>query len=250
MLMGILTNKRFNAIFRYYDFIKDFFRFKKLLKTTTARFGFSWADRHPVLHEKVPTFGFDRHYLYHPAWAARVLARTRPSKHIDISSSLYFNAIASAFVPIDFFEFRPADLRLHNFTANHADILKLPFQDNSVESISCMHVIEHIGLGRYGDPIDPDGDLKAIQELIRVLAPQGTLLFVVPMGNQTIEFNAHRLYSYEAIMCSFRQLTLKEFAYISDDFNDGGIQYNPPDTALIGNKRGCGCFWFTKERGS
>jgi hypothetical protein len=59
-----------------------------------------------------------------------------------------------------------------------------------------MHVIEHIGLGRYGEALDPDGDLKAIRELVRVLAAGGNLLVVVPVGRPRIQFNAHRIYDY------------------------------------------------------
>jgi len=45
-----------------------------------------------------------------------------------------------------------------------------------------MNVVEHVGLGRYGEPLDPEGDIKAMRELRRVLAPGGSLLFVVPVG--------------------------------------------------------------------
>jgi hypothetical protein len=45
-----------------------------------------------------------------------------------------------------------------------------------------MHVVEHVGLGRYGDPIDANGDAQAIKELKCVLWPGGVLYFVVPTG--------------------------------------------------------------------
>ncbi|NDC42314.1 MAG: DUF268 domain-containing protein, partial [Chitinophagia bacterium] len=56
----------------------------------------------------------------------------------------------------------------------------LPFESDSIPSLSCMHTIEHVGLGRYGDQLDPQGDLKAIAELKRVVQPGGDLLFVTP----------------------------------------------------------------------
>lgn len=80
-----------------------------------------------------------------------------------------------------------------------------------------MHAIEHIGLGRYGDKIDPDGDLKAISELKRVLAKDGDLLFVVPIGKPKLEFNANRIYSYKMIMEYFKDFKLKEFSLISEN---------------------------------
>jgi len=120
----------------------------------------------------------------------------------------------------------------------------LPFDDNSVESLSCMHVIEHIGLERYGDPLDPQGDIKAISELKRVSAPNGTLLFVVPLGEHSIiQYNAHRIYNYDQIISLFQGFKLLDFSYI----NDAGSyipQANKPDT--VGQVYGCGCFYFSK----
>ena len=107
-------------------------------------------DQLPHLDDRTNTTGFDRHYIYHTAWSARVLAQTKPSEHVDIASSLYFVTTASAFVPIRFYDYRPADLDISNVSSDRADLLALPFADNSIESLSCMHVVEHVGLGRYG----------------------------------------------------------------------------------------------------
>ena len=106
-----------------------------------------------------------------------------------------------------------------------------------------MHTIEHIGLGRYGDPIDPQGDLKAIKELVRVTKPGGDLLFVTPVGKQRIEFNAHRVYSFEQIIEYFAPLQLQQFSLVPDT---GGLIENA-DPALVKEQMyGCGCFWFKK----
>jgi hypothetical protein len=67
-----------------------------------------------------------------------------------------------------------------------------------------MHVVEHVGLGSYGDSLDPNGDLKAMSELKRVLSINGNLLFVVPVGKPRVMFNAHRIYSYEQIIECFK----------------------------------------------
>lgn len=165
--------RKIKRIKDYHTFKREFGTFKSMNKG--ERFTVDWADRYPCLNDRTDATGFDRHYVYHTAWASRVLAESRPKEHIDISSSLYFVAIASAFVPIRFFDYRPADLHLTNLTSEPADLLSLPFKGGSVDSLSCMHVVEHVGLGRYGDPLDPDGDLKAISELKRVLARGGVL---------------------------------------------------------------------------
>lgn len=193
-----------------------------------------------VLKEK--NASFDAHYVFHTAWAARVLADIRPEKHVDIASSLYFNTLASAFVPIDFYDYRVAHLDLPGLQTNFADLPALPFADNSVPSLSCMHVVEHIGLGRYGDPIDPQGDLKAMAELKRVLV--GDLLFAVPIGRPKVIFNLHRIYSYEQVIEYFKELKLVEFVLISDS---GNLIRNASPELVAEQGYGCGCFWFRKD---
>src|SRR5690606_3594408 len=104
---------------------------------------------------------------------------------------------------------------------------------NSIESISCMHTVEHVGLGRYGDPLDYDGDLKAIAELKRVVAPNGSLLFVVPLGAENIIcFNAHRIYNKEQVLTLFSDMELKEFAFVPEEEKNGGLIINPDDELL------------------
>jgi len=232
-------------IWRYILFINDFILFKKQ-DTTDNRFLLVWSNRYPCLNDKTSLTGFDRHYIYHPAWAARVLAKKRPSEHVDIGSTLHFCTLVSAFVPVRFYDYRPAEIELNNLASESADLLDLPFEDNSIDSLSCMHVVEHVGLGRYGDPIDPLGDVKAMQELQRVLSVKGVLLFVVPVGKPKIMFNAHRVYSYEQIVGHFSSLNLVEFSLVPEHQNDGGMKYNATADDVAKEEYACGCFWFTK----
>lgn len=234
-----------NAVRLYVGFIKDFLNFKKQ-SAGKQRLSLLWKNRKPMLYDDTPNTNFDTHYIYHPAWATRIVKRNNPEFHIDISSTLTFSSILSAFIPVRFYDYRPANLILDNLKTDSADLMSLPFESDSVKSLSCMHTIEHIGLGRYGDPIDPDGDLKAIAELKRVLAKNGNLLFVVPMGRPRIQFNAHRVYSYEQIMDYFKDLELKEFSLIPDNASTVGMVHNATKELADKQNYGCGCFWFKK----
>lgn len=225
------------------SFKNDYVHFNKSIKN--KRFQYS-APSHPILNDKTPTTPFEPHYTYHPAWAARIIAKINPQTHTDISSTVSFCTIASAFLQIDFYDYRPADIRLTNLTCKTANLTNLHFESNSIASLSCMHTIEHIGLGRYGEPIDYDGDLKAIKELKRVVIPSGDLLIVIPIGKAKIEFNAHRIYSYEQIISYFDDFKLIEFTLIPDNYEELGLIENATkDQADIQNW-GCGCFWFKK----
>lgn len=225
--------------------IDDFFLFKKMSRS--GRFTLKLSDLYACVLEKTATTSFDRHYVYHTAWAARIVAKINPEIHTDIASMLYFPVILSAFVPVKYYDYRPARLPLGGLSSEHADLLKLPFKDGEVKSLSCMHALEHVGLGRYGDPIDPDGDLKAMKELKRVLTPGGSLLVVVPIGGvPKIQFNAHRIYSYGQIMEYFSDLNLKEFTLIHQYERDGDITYNASKELADKEKYGCGCFLFQK----
>jgi hypothetical protein len=202
-----------------------------------------WGDRYAILNENTANTAFEPHYTYHPAWAARVIRRLNPNCHVDISSSLHFCTMVSAFLPVEFYDYRPARITLSGLTTGHCDLTRLHFQTDSIDSLSCMHVIEHIGLGRYGDPLDPDGDLKAVTELKRVVSRGGSLLFVVPTGRPRIQFNAHRIYSPSQVLEMFSGWELVEFALVDDR---GSFAIGADLSIAAGQGYGCGCYWFRK----
>jgi SAM-dependent methyltransferase len=232
-------------LYRYIQISNEYAEFKS---KSDSRFTIDNHDRKFYFLDATCETPFDRHYIYHPAWAARIIAKTKPAVHVDISSTLHFCSILSAFVPVKFYDYRPADLKLSDLSSGFANIVSLPFPSNSIESLSCMHTVEHIGLGRYGDPLDPDGDLKAIAELKRVLAVDGNLLFVVPIGGSAkIMFNAHRIYTYSQIVEYFSDLQLVEFSLIPDAPQPNGLITNATEDDANECSYGCGCFWFKKE---
>jgi hypothetical protein len=120
-------------------------------------------------------------------------------------------------------------------------VLDLPFADGSVESLSCLHVAEHVGLGRYGDPLDPDGTRKAALELQRVLASGGRLYFSMPVGEARTEFNAHRVHDPEAVPGLFPYLRLEAFSGVDDE---GRWQRELSPGDLGGSRWACGFYVF------
>ena len=202
-------------------------------------------DVYPIFGEDTSEMGYEPHYTYHCAWACRILAKTRPASHVDISSSLHFATMASAWVPLAHYDFRGPQIVLSNLTVGRADLTRLPFETDSITSLSCMHVIEHVGLGRYGDPIDALGDRRAASELSRVLAPSGQLLFVAPVGRRRVNFNAHRVYALADVLALFPKMELQSHALVPDQYRSGLIE-NPPAEVIDRQQWGCGCFVFGK----
>jgi SAM-dependent methyltransferase len=217
--------------------------YRRLAAHPAPRFDLSTRDLKLVLGEASAQTEFDRHYIFHTAWAARILSGTRPIRHVDVGSSLYFVTGVSAFVPVEFVDIRPARLRLEGLRASAGSLAALPFADGTVDSLSCMHVLEHVGLGRYGDPVDYDGDRIAAAELARVLAPGGRLLMVVPIGARArIQFNAHRIYEAGQLTAMFEGLELETFTLIPDDAADGDLVTDPSPELLARQRYACGCF--------
>jgi hypothetical protein len=204
------------------------------------------VQRAPVFFQRKTRSTFDAHYVYQAAWATKRIVEGRPASHVDVSSNIPFVAALSAVVPVRFLEFRPPALTLPGLTVEHGDILKLPMAARSVSSLSCLHVVEHVGLGRYGDPLDPRGMEKACQELGRVLGKGGSLFLSTPVGRRCTFFNMHRVSDPSDIMGMLGpELALQEFSVVTDDgsYLEG---VRPEDFAS--QKYACGLYWMTRVR--
>jgi hypothetical protein len=224
---------------------REFEQFRQQAIKVRPAFVPEWRERLFMLDNRTGQTPFDRHYVYHTGWALRQLIAQRPSEHVDVSSSVYFVALGSAAVPMRHFDFRPLPLELSNLECRRGDVTALPLETDSVRSLSCMHVIEHIGLGRYGDAIDALGDVKAAAELTRVLAPGGRLYMVMPVGRRRVCFNGHRVYDHASVRELFPGLEMVENALVPDDDHVGMI-VNASAALIDAQEYGCGCFAFVK----
>jgi SAM-dependent methyltransferase len=204
----------------------------------------SWRDTFPRLDDRLPKTPFDPHYFFQGNWLARRLALYPPSRHVDVGSSVLTIGVLSGYVPTIFVDYRPLSVRQSGLLPVGGDITRLPFADASLTSLSCLHVIEHVGLGRYGDRLDAKGTRRAASELQRVLAPGGKLFLSTPIGRERVCFNAHRVFSVATILSMFSQLRLAEFSYIDDA---GRLHSCEAASDVPSLDYGCGLFEFSKQ---
>jgi len=155
---------------------------------------------YPCLEDNLSSTPLDKYYFYQDTWASRKIFQQKPESLVDIGSTVLYAGIISQFVPTTFVDIRPVSLNLPGLTVAAGSILDLPFDNASQSFVTSLCVLEHIGLGRYGDSIMPDGTRHACAEIDRILKPGGQLIVSVPIGSPCIAFNAHRIFSKEQFL--------------------------------------------------
>ncbi|MDP7422131.1 MAG: DUF268 domain-containing protein [bacterium] len=237
----VITIKPHN-ILRGLKFIRDFSRYHR---TTENGKRPALQDIYPCLEDRTWKTPFDAHYFYLGAWAFTRIQESGPDKHLDIGSDIRWVGLLSTITDVTFLDIRPFETDLEGLTVKKGSLLALPYEDGAVSSLSCLHVAEHVGLGRYGDPLDPDGTEKTCRELSRVLAVDGNLYFAVPVGRERTCFNAHRIFHPRTIFDYFQELDLMEFSGVTDEKRF--IRYADPDV-LAQSNYACGLFRFTRKK--
>ena len=201
------------TIKEFFEFSRDWRTYQKLHKNSS--FTLTTGDIYPRLFDKTATTGIDPIYFYQDAWCARKIFENKPAHHYDVGSKANLIGTISQFVPTTMVDIRPLEVTLPELSFVKGSILDLPFKDGEVSSLSSICVIEHIGLGRYGDMLEPFGSEKAAKELSRILAPGGSLYISVPIDSKNrVYFNAHRAFTRDYLLKIFSPLTPVEEKYI------------------------------------
>lgn len=221
------------------DYLKYIIDLIKFQSRSSKKINF--LDLHPIINQNRTNTEIDYHYFYQSYWLTTNIFNKRPKSHIDVGSQLSIIPLLVNITDLTSVDIRPINININNFKYIKGDITKLPFSSESIESISSLHVIEHIGLGRYGDRLDPSGCYKALKELQRVLKKGGHLYISIPSGIPRICFNAHRVFSTKDILNHLSDLKLLEFKGITDD-NNITSNFSTIDKSIYG----LGMYHFTK----
>jgi hypothetical protein len=199
------------------------------------------------------------HYFWQDLVVAQKIYSANPLSHLDIGSRMDgFVAHVASYRRLDVLDIRPINASIPNVNFIQGDMSNphLPGSLKLYDSISCLHVLEHCGLGRYGDRLDPLGYIHAAKVIASLVKSSGTLYVSVPVGAERIEFNAHRVFDPDTILRLFQDQGLKivDFAYVDDngDFSACGLPQEEANGAHITHLSyhgyyGCGIFEFKKQ---
>jgi SAM-dependent methyltransferase len=204
----------------------------------------------PLLLDRKDQAGqINNHYFFQDIWAARKIYAARPARHVDVGSRIDgFVAHILCFMPAEVVDIRPLESEISGLSFIQEDATHLTgYADNSVESVSSLHAVEHFGLGRYGDIINPNACFSAMKALQRVLRPGGHLYFSVPLGAKRVQFNSQRIFDSDTVLKTFDELRLISFAAV-DDTNRFVDPACLDDYATASST--CGLFEFTKPTDS
>jgi len=236
----VKTNIR-RGLVQYCRFLRDWHAYRKMDGAEPILL----RNTYPQLFDDIPTSSVGGHYFYQDIWALTKISSAGTQSHVDVGSNVVLVGFLTAITNVEFVDIRPLDAPyLKNFKSIPGSILDMPYETDSVASLSCLHVAEHVGLGRYGDSLDPLGTRRAAAELSRCLAGGGNLYFSLPVGRPRLCFNAHRIHSPSQILSYFPDLTLVEFSV----YDDNNAFIVDTDVELFDNAHyACGMFLFTKN---
>lgn len=182
---------------------------------------FAWGREFPILNESAEPSGGLNAYLLQDLSVARWIHQAVPARHIDVGSRIDgFVCNVATFREIEVIDIRPSPGKIAGVMFHQLDIMQdLPDAwVATTDSLSCLHTIEHFGMGRYGDAIDPLGHEKGLAQLKRMVAPGGTLYLSTPIGPQRIEFNAHRIFAASTLVGWFLEgWEIVKFSVIDDE---------------------------------
>ena len=210
----------------------------------------------PILYDYADQAGSARgHYFHQDLLVASLSHQAKPLRHIDVGSRVDgFVAHVAAFRPIEIMDVRPLQGTGHeNIRFLQADLMQETNAPTEIaDSVSCLHTLEHFGLGRYTDPLMPDGHRRGFVNLLRMLKPGGTFYISFPIAAQTqVCFNAHRIFAPREILewpTGGCRLELLRFDYVDDA---GDLHQNVNlHTAEIRDGYGCGIYVFRKHLAS
>jgi hypothetical protein len=217
-------------------------------RTEFRKLGGKVDTTYPILSDYRDWAGsMQGHYFHQDLYVAQAIFSDQPGRHVDVGSSISgFVSHVASFMPIEILDIRPVPSSSKNISFTQQDVMKgLSIRTSS---LSCLHTIEHFGLGRYGDPINPEGHIQGFINLVAAVERGGKFYISFPIGSkERVEFNAHRVFHPETIFSwpSSQSLRLLDFAWVDDS---GSLHPNSSVSEAVSANLHYGCGIYTFEK--
>jgi uncharacterized protein DUF268 len=250
--MGLDPRKILRRISNLPRFLSDLRTLRKQARKSDAAFPITRF--YPCLDDWSDQAGSaSGHYFHQDLLIARRVFETAPKCHVDVGSRVDgFVAHVAAFRKIVVMDFRQLSNTIPNIEFRQLDLMDTPANQyiGMCDSLSCLHALEHFGLGRYGDPLNFDGYRTGLKNLSALLQSGGRLFLSAPIGFQRIEFNAHRVFSVGHLLdCVSEEFDVERFSFVDDagDLHEN-VALSPQELARdFGCTYGCGIFELRKK---
>jgi ubiquinone/menaquinone biosynthesis C-methylase UbiE len=194
-------------------FVSDYVAFKKLHNVN--------IELWPYLNDRKSSAGsFMHEYFIQDVFAAQLVHRLNPQKIVDVGSRIdgYIAHLITS-REVELIDIRPMDSVIKNLK-----FLQMNFSDyesvkeNYTDFVSCLHSIEHFGLGRYGDPIVKDAVPSALKSFSRITKPNGAFLLSTTFGKERVKFNAQWIFDFNKMKDQLEALgfVIEELYYLDN----------------------------------
>jgi len=188
------------------------------------------------------------HYFHQDLLIASLIHKRNPDRHVDIGSRIDgFVSHVASYREIEVLDIRDLKKSIHkNIIFLKRDLMNdvVDLKD-SCDSISCLHAIEHFGLGRYGDTIDPDGHILGFRNIVEILKEGGILYISFPISdNPGVHFNSQRVFDPGEILSWSDKMKLERFDFVDDK---GSLHLNADIKDIFNEKYACGIYTLKKE---
>lgn len=249
---AVLSEKNFQIYLGIYNiYEKSFFaedKEKYIRLNTRKEFEIKDGNDYPIITDKYKKMGEVNDYFWQDLWAAKLIFHNFPKEHYDIGSRLdgFIAHILAMDIPIKVIDIRPFPVEIDGMQTIVADATHLEgIEDGSIESFSALCSLEHFGLGRYGDEVNPEACFQCFSKIQKKLAQGGHLYISLPIGKDAVCFNAHRVFRVDTVVGCFHQLKLKELSCVKNMKLEKNIDIHKYDNyADIGGIMGL--FYFEK----
>jgi len=252
VLIGFDPRRTLHVVRGLPIYLRNLATFRRQQKA--SKVSFSFTKLYPCFEDRFADGGIATgHYFHQDLLVARRIYLNKPRLHVDVGSSVAgFVAHVASFRPIEVLDIRRITSKVADVKFTQCDLMgDIPKElVDYCDSLSCLHALEHFGLGRYGDPVKFDGYLAGLDNLHKILKSGGKFYFSVPIGPQRVEFDGHRVFAVKYLLDLLHEkYAIDAFSYVDDngDLFENAALIEQNVERNFGCGFGCGIFELTKR---